>query len=503
MPSKVINVDELDNFKGFVLGYGHFTTIHPGHIRYLKYARSLGSKFIIAIKGDVINDKQKSIYQFNQKERAEALSMLDIADAIVLLKENDLVELIKKATPDSLILGKQFEKEPEAPVSEAIKLLTSKGVSVIFHGGEISYSNTDLLTNYEYEIKNKRFKAFRSACKRQLLEKKDLISSIDFWSKANLIVIGDSIVDRYVACEALGMSAEAPVVVVKELEGKDFYGGASIVASHIKNLGANCKLISVIGNDSAGKFIKEKINDEGIEDGLILDRTRPTTFKKRYMVDNQKLFRVTRMEQASINKHIENKIIDELEKSVSNASGIVISDFVYGVITENILNKIYKLAKSKNLLLFGDLQCSSQVGSITKFKEFSLLCPNEREARIALHEKDLDLESLSNKIMNDTFTKRLIMKLGPEGFIAYDHNENKKLSQAFPALSSNPIDVTGAGDSLLAVMAVGLSSSQGMMATAAIACCMASMSVERMGNKPIKREEIKNYINEKLIDLDF
>ena len=247
MPSKVINVDELDNFKGFVLGYGHFTTIHPGHIRYLKYARSLGSKFIIAIKGDVINDKQKSIYQFNQKERAEALSMLDIADAIVLLKENDLVELIKKATPDSLILGKQFEKEPEAPVSEAIKLLTSKGVSVIFHGGEISYSNTDLLTNYEYEIKNKRFKAFRSACKRQLLEKKDLISSIDFWSKANLIVIGDSIVDRYVACEALGMSAEAPVVVVKELEGKDFYGGASIVASHIKNLGANCKLISVIG----------------------------------------------------------------------------------------------------------------------------------------------------------------------------------------------------------------------------------------------------------------
>ena len=62
--------------------------------------------------------------------------------------------------------------------------------------------------------------------------------------------------------------------------------------------------------------------------------------------------------------------------------------------------------------------------------------------------------------MQDTCSKRLIMKLGPQGFIAYDHEKNKNLSQAFPALSSNPIDVTGAGDSLLAVMAVGLSSSQ-------------------------------------------
>ena len=503
MTSKIIHLDEIEKYSNFVLGYGHFTTIHPGHIRYLKYAKSLGSKLIIAIKGDELNDDHQTSYQFNQKERAEALAMLDIVDTIVLLKGNNLVNLLEKVKPSYLILGKQFEKEEEKAVTESIKLLNKKGIPVLFHGGEISYSNSELLTNYEYEIKNKRLEAFRSACKRQLLKKKDLLNAIDYWGKANLIVIGDCIVDRYVACEALGMSAEAPVVVVKEIEGKDFYGGASIVASHIKNLGANCKLISVIGNDSSGDFIKEKINQEGIDDGLIIDKTRPTTFKKRYMVDNQKLFRVTRMEQASISKIIEDKIIIELEKSAKYANGIVVSDFVYGVITENILNKIHELAKKNNLLLFGDLQCSSQIGSIMKFKDFSLLCPNEREARIALHEKDLDLESLSHKILRDTLTKRLVMKLGPDGFIAYDHKKNKIHSQAFPALSSNPIDVAGAGDSLLAVMAVGLSSSQEMMTTAAIACCMASMSVERMGNKPIKRDEIRSYMNNIFIDINF
>ena len=503
MPSRIIDINDIGEYIEFVLGYGLFTTIHPGHIRYLKYAKSLGPKLIIAIKDDGIDDENQLNYQFNQKERAEALSLLDIADGIVLLKNNNLVELVKKATPQSLILGKQFEKRPERSVSAAIEILNSKGRAVVFHGGEISYSNAELLTNYEYEIKNKRIEAFKFACKRQLIKKSDLLHSIDFWNNANLIVIGDCIVDRYVACEALGMSAEAPVVVVKELESKDFYGGASIVASHIKNLGANCKLISVIGNDSSGNFIKDKINEEGIKDGLIVDKSRPTTFKKRYMVDNQKLFRVTRMEQAAISKSIEENIIQELEKSAKNANGIVISDFVYGGITEKILNKIHELSNIYDLLLFGDLQCSSQVGSIMKFKNFSLLCPNEREARIALHEKDLDLESLSNKIMQDTFSKRLIMKLGPQGFIAYDHEKNKSLSQAFPALSSNPIDVAGAGDSLLAVMAVGLGSSQDMMTTSAIACCMASMAVERMGNKPIKKEEIINYLNEKLININF
>ena len=133
------------------------------------------------------------------------------------------------------------------------------------------------------------------------------------------------------------MSAEAPVVVVKELENRDFCGGAAIVAAHIKKLGAGCKLISVIGDDKNGEYIKKNISKEKIEDGLIIDDSRPTTFKKRYLVENQKLFRVSRLEQCEINKDIESRIIKELEVSAKYASGIVVCDFVYGVITKNII----------------------------------------------------------------------------------------------------------------------------------------------------------------------
>ena len=88
------------------------------------------------------------------------------------------------------------------------------------------------------------------------------------------------------------------------------------------------------------------------------------------------------------------------------------------------------------------------------------------------------------------------MKLGSDGFIAYENINKKIKSQAFPALCPNPIDVAGAGDSLLAVMAVGLSSSQEILETAAIACCMTSLAVRRMGNQSIKIDELINHIDE-------
>ena len=81
-----------------------------------------------------------------------------------------------------------------------------------------------------------------------------------------------------------------------------------------------------------------------------------------------------------------------------------------------------------------------------------MLCPNEREARLALQDKDSGLEQLSQRLLQNTRSERLVMKLGPEGFIAYDRAKNGQLSsQSFPALSVNPLDVAGAGDSLLAL----------------------------------------------------
>ena len=117
-----------------------------------------------------------------------------------------------------------------------------------------------------------------------------------------------------------------------------------------------------------------------------------------------------------------------------------------------------------------------------------------------MQDKDSGLEQLSQRLLEITRSERLVMKLGPEGFIAYDRTSNRHLnSQAFPALSENPLDVAGAGDSLLALFAIGLASGQAMMPTAALACLMAALTVDTMGNTPISAAALRSSVQEMLL----
>lgn len=477
------------------MAYGHFTTIHPGHIRYLRHAESLGRRLAVVVVGDGI-DPNHPKYPFTQRERAEALRLLNIADAIILLEDDELDKAIRMLKPEALVLGTELKGCEE--LSVPLDLLRRQGGMVQFHAGEVTYASTDLLlVNSERELYAQRRDQFTKACSRQGISKEELLMEMKEWSKTRLIVLGDTIVDQYAACEAIGMSAEAPVVVVRELAHRSFIGAAAVVAAHIRALGAHVDLVSVVGDDSTADIVEKELERQRIGNEIVRDASRPTTFKKRYIVENQKLFRVSRLEQHNLDAPIEENLIKRLERLSRNADGIVVSDFVYGVVTPRILRCVQELAERHGLMLFGDLQCSSQVGSIAKFEDFSLLCPNERELRLAMQDKDSGLESLSQKLLSQNRCQRLIVKLAAEGFIAYDRDlSGKVFSQPFPALSVNPLDVAGAGDSVLAVMATGLASGQKMMHAAALSCCMASLAVETMGNTPISADVLVNSIEE-------
>ncbi len=493
MTTRLFKSKDHDEWKGCILAYGHFSTIHPGHIRYLRHAEKLGETLIVALVGD----NSPSKYAFSQKERAEALNLLGIADGILLLDGQEIDKVIADINPKILVLGNEYKTNKD--IKPTLLLQNKLGGKVQFHAGEINYSTTDFLGNTENELKEKRLTLFNEACKRQQIVLPDLFECIEAIKTTRLIVLGDTIIDQYAACEAIGMSAEAPVIVVRELERKDFVGGAAIVAAHISALGAQCDLISVVGEDENSQMVERALSERGIGNGVTKDASRPTTFKKRYLVENQKLFRVSRLEENNIDREVEDKVIEKLRNLAPSAKGIVVSDFVYGVVTPRILKEVQKLAIKYNLLLFGDLQCSSQVGSIAKFEDFTLLSPNEREARLALKDKDSGLEQLSQKLLRTTNAKYLIMKLGAEGFIAYMRNNHGEItSQPFPALSVNPLDVAGAGDSLLALYAACLSSGQSVMNTAALACCMTAIAVETMGNTPISSQTLRNGIQELL-----
>jgi rfaE bifunctional protein kinase chain/domain len=495
--NKIFGIDKVgQNYsKKISLCYGHFSAIHPGHIRYLEYAKKLDSILCVAIKGDLGSKNELNPYQFSEQERCKGVASLDIVDMVVSLGNSNLHDLVAKLEPHYLVLGKEFEDERSSEIKDAVTIAESMGCLIQYHSGETHYSSPNLFLSDATSLNRGQEEKFRNSCAKQGFTLEELKSSVDLFSKSALLVVGDTILDQYVACDALGMSAEAPVIVVRELQSKEYIGGAAIVAGHIGSLGATCHFLSVVGEDKNSLIVSKQLKKLGVKAHLIEDDSRPTTYKTRYVVDNQKVFRVSRLKDHSLSKAVEASLIKLIEEIAPTVGGILVSDFVYGVITKSVLECLTVVSNKYQIPIYGDLQCSSQIGDVSKFRMYDLISPTEKEARISIGNKDAGIEWIANDLINKTKSKNLIMKLGADGFIAYESGLNGSINrQHFPALTTNPVDVSGAGDSLLSTVAVAMSAGVSFMHAAALGACAAGVAVQTMGNIPINRDKLLAFL---------
>lgn len=476
------------------LAYGHFSVIHPGHIRYLKNASKNADLLVVALQNDLLV-RGSNRFRFDEQERSYGLLSTQLCDYVLILDNDDLFSLLHLLNPDKFFLGTEYQSKNIPPsVAKALKYAANHDINVSFSSGSLEFASSDLFRLDVVDQIDEKRNTFLAVCNKIGVTKSTLLQLLDQISQVNITVIGDTIVDEYAACEALGMSAEAPVLVVKEIELQTFVGGAAIVAAHANALGAKTSFLSVLGDDPNQHIVSHQLSDWNINDLTIIDDSRPTTYKKRYMVENQKLFRVSKLEDSHISASLETSILKILDSVLPVSDGLIFSDFAYGVITDRIID--YVSSRSTALTVCADVQCSSQIASITKYKNIDLICPNEREARLALQDNTSGIEILAHNLMQACNVKYLIMKLDSKGFIAYHQTSPGVFSnQYFPALSANPVDVTGAGDSLLSIMALCLSADINFFDAASLACIMCSIAVEQIGNKPINFDKLRQKID--------
>lgn len=484
-------IDSLGPDRKIVLTYGHFSVIHPGHLRYLQFSKSKGDFLIVAIQ-----KLGKENEHFSQQDRAEAVSSLVIVDRVLLLDDN-ITAAIKELRPDFYVKGKEFENKRKL-FSDEIKAVEEVNGKVVYSSGEVKYATSKIGNIQRNILSSEKAKTFLKSCERQNIDFLKLKKTIEDFSNLKMLVIGDTIVDQFVACDSLGISSEAPVQVVRELDAQEFIGGAAIIALHLKKLGATTHFFSVLGNDSISSYVQETLDNADIDSLLYRDDSRPTTFKIRYMVNNQKLLRVSRLKQHSLSREIENIYIDKLRKVIPTMDGIIISDFAYGMLTTRIIKTISELTKANNVKVFADAQSSSQIGDISKYKGITLSTPTEKETRLALADQESGIEKLAHRFLKETKNENLTITLGSQGVLAYSRfpkMENDYTSEYFCALSDSAVDVAGAGDAFLAGASLALSSNLNIMEASSIGSIMSAISVKRVGNISISKEDVVNYIN--------
>ena len=467
---------------------GNFNILHPGHLRILKFAKDLGEKLIVGVYGDALGGKGVHVPEDMRLENVKSNIWVDEAFLIT----DSLKESIESIKPDIIVKGKEYE----GLLNPELEVLEKYGGKLIFSSGEVVFSSADLI-NRDIEAEKIFTLDFSDGYfERHNFTKDSLKEIISEYKNQSVCVIGDLIVDEYITCDPLGMSQEDPTIVVTPVDTRKFLGGSAIVAAHASRLGAEVSYISVSGQDSSREFALEEMEKLEIDCAIFTDSSRPTTLKQRYRSKDKTLLRVSHLHQGAISSELQNEIFEKVKVKIDKSNILIFSDFNYGCLPQDLVNKITKYAKSKEVIMAADSQSSSQIGDISRFKGMNFIFPTEHEARLSLRNYDDGLVVLSEKLSQLSDSENVILKLGSDGVLLHfkdsklDHYKTDRLK----ALNSSPKDVAGAGDSMLISTLLSYAAGADQWKAALIGSVSAAIQVGRVGNLPISREELLDFL---------
>ncbi|HEC1750891.1 TPA: D-glycero-beta-D-manno-heptose-7-phosphate kinase [Campylobacter lari] len=302
---------------------------------------------------------------------------------------------------------------------------------------------------------------------------------LDFLSskKPKILVVGDFMVDHYIWCDCTRISPEAPVMVMKSQKEDKRLGGAGNVYANLKSLGAEVFALGLVGDDESGGFLKENLNAK-----LLVEKDRKTPLKSRVLSHSQQVLRLD--DENDFDTKLEDEIIQEYKKIAKDYDAIVLSDYAKGILTSKVTKALIEHANTLNLPILIDPKGSD----FSKYQNATLLTPNKKEAIQALGVEKIDnLEKALKKLKDDLNLAYSIITLSEEGIALFD----EKL-HIIPAKALEVYDVTGAGDSVIAMLAYALALKVDIVKACELANDAAAVVVAKVGSVSVSLEEIKN-----------
>lgn len=472
--------------EGVTFVYGDFNILHPGHIRFLRFAREQGQHLVVGVLSKAIS----SGADLPDEVRLESIRSLSCVSEAVLI-DDSIPNAIDRLRPSVIVKG----KEHEGAQSEDLKKARSLGIKIIFSSGSIGHADSDLSGRRNQSRESVDFRLLDGLMRRRSIDTGRLRKLVNQFSGKRVCVIGDLIIDEYISCEALGMSQEDPTIVVTPTQTSQFLGGAGIVAAHAAALGAEVNLFSVTGNDPAGRYAHQMLDNYGVNFVCPEDPGRPTTVKQRYRCNGKTVFRVSHLRSDSISRDIQSALIDYLMKFAEDADVLIFSDFNYGVVSEGFFNACKNLNWHPDCIQVADSQTSSQIGDLTKFKNLTTVYATEHEARVSLKDKDSGLVVLANDLFTQSKANHLFLKLGGDGVLVLAPQQlRSNRPELIPAVGRAVLDTAGAGDSFLAGSALSAAAGADPIEAAIIGSLAAAIQVSRVGNRPVSAAELNSLI---------
>jgi rfaE bifunctional protein kinase chain/domain len=306
-------------------------------------------------------------------------------------------------------------------------------------------------------------------------------------------VIGDICLDEYMKGEVRKVSEEAPVCVLNYKNSTFFLGMASNVANNIKSLGGIPYLVSVIGDDETGRTLIKILEENNISSkGIFIDNSRITTHNIKIMALGrqhlpQHILRIDKEDDFPLSKSIKDNIKDYLKEIIDEIEVMILSDYLRGFFDDDLIKFCLKLGINKSKIILVDSR-----RSLLRFKGAHIMIPNENELSNTLRKKIKtreDIIKLGRILLEKLNLKALFVTCGSEGIFLFLKNYFKQ----FPTLARKILDITGAGDTVIASSSIGIANRMKLEDIAIFANISAAISISKEGTSTVTLEEIAQF----------
>ena len=495
---KIIDLEKLSNLivqykrkgKKIVLCHGVFDLLHIGHIKHFREAKNFGDILVVSLTPDIYVNKGPKRPAFNERLRLQAIAALQVVNYVVLNSTPTAVNVIKKLKPNIYCKGSDY-KDYLNDISGEIKNETDAVKRV---GGkrvftkDVTFSSSNLINKYHnFQSDDQKLLIKKIKKSYSFLKIKKMI---DDFKKIKVLIVGETIIDQYIFCEALGKSGKDPVLVLRDIKAEEYLGGAAALARHISPFCDNITLLSMVGEK--GDYlqqIKKKL-PKNINFKYIKKENSPTILKRRFLdhISNNKVLGVYKINDDILTNKQDKLFFNILKKSLSKYDLVIVSDYGHGLISNKTANLICE--SSKYLTLNAQVN-SANIGyhSMRNYKNINCVIVNEREIQHEMRDRNNKTEHLMKKLSFQQKIENIIVTRGKEGALIYSRKDKKFNSCV--AFAYTAVDKIGAGDALLSIISLCLKNKFSNDLALFVGSLAAAQSTESIGNKnPVSKIKI-------------
>jgi len=306
--------------------------------------------------------------------------------------------------------------------------------------------------------------------------------------RSRVLILGDIMLDEYLVGNVTRISPEAPVPVVDIDSNWQLLGGAANVAANIKALGDEPVLIGAVGDDRAAEQLQALLRQKKISpEYLVTDKSRRTTIKTRIIAHSQQVVRADRETRADLSPSIERQVWTRFEKAAARARGLIISDYGKGMITLSLLERLIDFCLDRKIFVAVD----PKENRFNNYRRVSLITPNHHEAGFAYGRRIQNMEDLlvvGQGLLDRLEAEAILITRGPEGMSLFRRGFPPT---HIPTFARKVYDVTGAGDTVIAVFVAAVAAGADPVEAAVVSNAGAGVTVAEVGTASVTVEQLK------------